>query len=97
MSDSSCIPSDGCSASLGRRQWAHQQSGDGADTRTILSEVLVPSGEHVLRLHRWRLISPTSTLVAEDGRHLVVGELVGERGHRGRVGHAADGLARQST
>src|SRR5262245_8304600 len=66
--------------------------GDRGGTR-----VSAPSGEHVLRLHRWRLISPARTLVTEDGRHFGVGELIGKRGHGGRVGHAADGLARQAT
>src|SRR5262245_36917067 len=65
--------------------------------RSVCARVSVPSREHVLRLHRWRLISPARTLVTEDGRHLGVGELVGERGHGGRVGHTADGFARQAT
>ena len=52
-----------------------------------------PSGDHVLRLYRWGLVPPAGALVAEDRRHLLVAELVGERRHRGTVGHAADGLA----
>src|SRR5215510_2347021 len=59
--------------------------GDRGGTR-----VSAPSGEHVLRLHRRRLISPARPLVTEDGRHLGVGELVGKRGHGGRVVHTSD-------
>src|SRR5215470_4865927 len=50
---------------------------------------------HVLRLDRLRLVPPAGALVAEDRRHLLVGELVGECGHGGGVCDAADTLARQ--
>src|SRR5882672_8880127 len=56
-----------------------------------------PSRDHVRRLHRWGLVPPAGALVAEDRCHLLVAELVGERGHGRSIGDAADGLARQST
>src|SRR5215510_8815732 len=53
------------------------------------------TGDHVLRLDRRGLVPPAGALVAEDRRHLLVAELVGEGRHGGGVRDAADGLARQ--
>src|SRR5262249_42877030 len=43
------------------------------------------TGDHVLRLDRRGLVPPAGALIAEDRRHLLVGELVGEGRHGGRV------------
>src|SRR5215510_2566270 len=53
------------------------------------------TGDHVLWLDRRGLVPPAGALVAEDRRHLLVAELVGEGRHGGGVRDAADGLARQ--
>src|SRR2546428_14079832 len=62
----------------------------------LMLDLSLPSGDHVLRLHRRGLVSPTSTLVAEGRRPPVVGELVGECGEGGPGGPAAEGLCPQS-
>src|SRR4030095_15135363 len=45
--------------------------------------MLLPAGDDLFRLHRLGLVPPGRALVAEDCCHLLVGELVGERRHRG--------------
>src|SRR6516165_10768737 len=53
------------------------------------------TGNDFLRLDRRGLVPPAGALVAEDRRHLLIGELVGECRHGGSVRDATDGLARQ--